>query len=455
MKFKRVLLGLLAAGLGLTNVGVTYAKEVKVLESIYVKQLGKQEFLNYASSMKTIHYLHDKETTKEWYRADCEYLDKEISQEKLYKEIEELKKILSDVRDNHAMEFGNGLRVYGYTQTEVIDVLIDSINSRYEKLNYYVSTNAKSGVATIGSYRYSVYNKFENKNSLSDILEEIYGESTIRPDEETLKETAEGVYEALTQYEMPKGITNNLDVYISPYYLDGYKGFTYSKSLIGREEEVIVAPSITEPSKQTAIDTTLHELGHVFLFDTMGEFGAPKGNLSSVNSQMAKELFAVYPDKKADEACEEFAEDFRRYIQHINKSSNADEVDMLDKLKEVFKLIESKLPTYDEIDKQVRIPEITIGGEKIYTYYLGTLPLIDVHSNEVEIVISQWDFNGSEKLYYDVLMRDAETDEAIRLVDKQEVTKDSLKLNLDKGEYLIILHDGNDITYRVNEFNVR
>lgn len=454
--------------LGCVSMGTVYANPIvttvptkdTVVATTIAQKMSKEEFVKYVTAPKTITYLHKSDTLLNWIIQDMAYAPKQ-SPEQIKKEIQEMYRLIEAEYDNYIMF--NKTKVYGMNTVAYLDALESAITMRQEILNGKALYDTNQ--LRIGGKLYKIHDKTNNTSSYSNKLindlwlsfvyqvEEVKDYHWVPTDAE-IQLVAEGVYEALNDYTYPNGLTDNLTFYLSPYYLEGYLGFTTGSHLVGREEQVLIAAAPYETTKQTVIDTVIHELGHVFETDMVGIYKGETSKLSTHNSErytQISKLFTEYDDKATEERDyeigESFAEHFRTIIQ--KKNNKPAKVESYPQKKQLYTIINNLISKYS-VDTSPALPELKIAGVSILSKeFNSSMPYI-FEGTRLQCKLSDWNL-AKRPLTYKLIKRDDVNNSAIPVKDGKVESLD-LMFNIDTGHYALIFYEQNK-TIRFNEFD--
>lgn len=434
----------------------TDMQQVITQEQTVTQTVSKENFIKFVSEPRPINYLHKSETPLEWILEDIPYVST-LTDDLLEQQIQELYALIEIVQDDYIMV--NQTKVYGFNTVAYIDALESAVALRVSALER--ATTYDTEVIRVGGKQFKIHDKTNNLSSYSSTQKNNLWQALFLQKEDTssyrwiptLDECiviAEGVYEALTEYDLPSGLTDNLRLYILPYYLYEYLGFTTGYNLEGREEQVFIAGSISGTTKEQVIATTLHELGHVFDADTEGTHRGMITDIRTHNLELWEELKAIYPEymELSDEEMdynisESFAEHFRVYIQ----KKNLEDVNLgeLQEKKALYPIFERLISNY-KVDTSAALPTMNILGTTIQSYEFDASMPYRFKGQNFVCTFSDWDLKA-KPLSYKILLRDDVNNSAITL--KQESLKDTtLTLDLETGHYgVLIYRDGELIRF--------
>lgn len=445
---------LLASGMfSIPPVQVNGATTLNVLQ---VSTLTKSEFMAYVSKSIKINYLHDADSIEDWIVKDRIYLSNTQDHILLQEQSEELLKLIEDMRKDYVVI--NGAKVYGFKQVAYIDALVEAVNHRQSIISDIAFNNKM--MLSVGGREYQILSKtseLEVGSFVNTVLSnwDMWEDIKCVPSEKELLEASEGVWTALTQYNVPYKTLHNLPIFISPYYLVGYLGFTAGYDFVGRDEEVVIATSLTATDpKNAAIDTTLHELGHVFMSDTVGKVGGDIETRLVQNMKNWCKLYVNYPEthnlplnERVSLISESFAEHFRSYLQEkVNKNGTK-----IVPIKGVYSFIEEQLKTYNP-HTQYATPKLALQGISVPNVEFNYGALLRFKTNTVNASISEWDLS-QKPLTYTLLQKDESRNGAITLIGNEPLTTLNLDFDVEPGQYALLIYSSDGLL-RFNEFGI-
>lgn len=286
------------------NIGKVYAKSLTTLE--------KEQVISTLLEYDRISLFRDA-TLEIWGEKDREYLENVISgynKDKLTQLMTEESHQLSELRDELRSEYisVDNARVWSPYKIEKIHVVDTAYDSRIKIIECLIRDE------NMETYEYAqdIFKGINNYSTESKI--------TGRIKREDLRKNIEDTIEVLTEYSLPDGLIENLDILISPYTFKGVTGYAELYSIEGREETITI--SNNRENRDYKI-TLLHELGHVFMYDIAGM--APYRTDSNGYMYKNKDIWAEYerinPDLDYEmdaewerNPSENMAEDFQNYI---------------------------------------------------------------------------------------------------------------------------------------------
>lgn len=445
---------------------VVYAESTS-LSTIEKTEQDKQDVF-IQSLNKTIepNILHTAQTIKEWRIFDLNYL-KEIKDIDYSKEINLLREEVEKMLMDYTLTSTNS-KIYGFQTVEWIDTLVSAIDIREQLSDKGKAPRYTKDKAYIGLLKYNVLDKTNGKNTfessmdslLTSVLNKTYLEeqhiSTSVPQKEDLEMFASELYNIFHTYSIPKELLSYLNIYVSPYYLDGFLGFAYSNALTGRDEEIVIAPALEGHGVEKINDVILHELGHIFYADTIGIPFGPTNTIYVRNPGIYNAFVSNFPEDVVPQNREErnyflsesFAEHFRVLMQQANG------IDAIEKdfviYEDVLKFIESLLETYDP-ELQKAYPTIKLNDWTVLGKEFGVYPLEKIPAGKVSLM-SDLTTIKDEQILYSLLKRDEKTNSAIHLIDKKPLTEMQV-FDLEPGDYALLIN-AKDALIRFNDFRV-
>lgn len=404
-----------------------------------------------------------------WLEKDLTYLNNLIVKgvnEKdilvLKDEIAKLQKELdSKINMSDATKF-KGITVHNYNNVGEINVLTNALNMRYEiikgKETTYNSKKAKMGYKDYnvrGTLNLDFNNPLASSQEIKKdyIVELVYSDMDDIdgiPNTSQLNMLHESIMKTLTDFNLPTKLTENINLYISPYFLDGYKGFTTTYHHKGREEEIIIALSSFGNSYETVRDTVLHEFGHVVMSDYFGlNSGTYKLQPELVyNLELWGKLESMFTDEEVGDLSgesrlgymkESFAEHFRLYMLGTTTDSNME----YPVHKPMLDLIDSLMKGYD-CETYIATPNIVINGSKVLSREFNSkhYESYKINNNGKSVIEFEVPYNDSKIDYMYSLYKRSENNEAIPIFKDIKITEPStrLDLNLSAGEYAMTIH---------------
>lgn len=453
---KILFVGLIASVLA---IGICFTPSLKVEAvtldmTIQGDKLTKSDFMAYIDQSIKVDYLHNADSVEDWIVKDEDYLSYNQDHKLLQEQTEELLKLIEDMRKDYVTV--NEAKVYGFKQVAYIDALVSAVNHRQGIISGTLVNKDKT--LSAGGKEYQIISKTLNGANVMDTLlsQWRFGKDTqVMPSEKDLLLVAEGVWEALTEYNVPNKTLDNLPIFISPYYLSGYLGFTSGYNLIGRDEEVVIAASaVYENKKQTAINTTLHELGHVFMSDIIGKVGGDYDPKLIQDKNNWNKLYINYPethDLSLDERTymieESFAEHFRSYFQE--KANQADYT--FSPIQTVYTFIEEQLKIYDP-NTNYAVPTLVLQGITVPNIEFNYGAALRFRTNTMTATLSEWDLS-QKPLMYTFLKKDEARNSAITLAEDIPIVSFQLEFKVEPGQYALLIYSSDGLL-RFNEFGV-
>lgn len=430
-------------------------------------ETAKEAFINKLNAKVKPVIIHEQETVREWRVQDLKYLQT-ADQKNFEKEIKFLREELESVNAD-CLVTPTQTKIYGFEQVEWMDTLISAINLRYDILRAEGTPVYDQSVAHIGQMRYGILDKTSKNNpyqstvqqTANSILDSLLGEEGLTktlPERADIEDFAEVLYDVFYTYDIPKDLITNLKIYVSPYYLDGFLGFAASNGVVGRDEEIVVAPSINGTTKEQKVGTIFHELGHIFYGDVIGANSGPNDSLIVRELDNYKKYVASVPervipkdrDEKEYYLGEAFANNFKNYLEKKNKM-----VESKDEGYEIFsntvKLIDQLAKTYKPYTEKT-MPMIKVNDRTLLSKTFGDHPYELLDAGKITISSDIVKVKDTDILY-SLLQRDPVTNEPIYLVSKKPL-KESQTFDLKEGDYAIII-EAKDALLRYNDFSVK
>lgn len=478
MKLYKIALCLLIGGLMSTPLSAQILENTSSLVKLDTKNdiQTKEQFVAALNKKISPDVIHKAQSVKEWRLNDLTYL-KEGRYSDLNAEIRLLRDSLELAVDDYVLSPQN-VMIYGYQSVEWIDTLTSAINIRYELLNDKDSASYDDTTAFIGKIEYAIIDKTDGQNplllskTLQKIVDDIVfgisetGEKTSNlPTEKELEMMAGELYEVLFNAPLPNDFLSGLKIYLSPYYLDGYLGFSSSNGVIGRDEEIVIAASRSGAKTNVIFDTILHELGHVFHGDTLGR----ESNNGRVDKDEESLYIQEYEKIDALKSCypegvipinssterqyfmdESYAEHFRMAI--LEKMSIKGEESEYEIYPDVIKFINQQLDAYESHTFKT-LPTLMINERRLLTKEFGSRPLEVFNSGQVTIKSDITSVNNYP-VTLDLLRRDEKTNEPIEVL--KGVTFDEngkIEASLIPGDYALIIRCF-DALLSYNDFKV-
>lgn len=464
---------------------------VKTTATQQVGQTAKQGFVDSVNAKVTLNVLHSKEMEyKDWIKYDLNYLANGVKQNNLTTkllntEIEKLHIELASLKKTGIVTL-NGATVEPYYITANKDAIMYAIEVRENMLKKLANGEKDLLKAvyldrqmTIGRSEFDIYDKTAGNNPLSsdnkisssmEILSILYDEEAYNQysdlDTKEIDLIAGVLHDVLTTTKLPKNLVKNVKFYIAPYRFFGYKGFTVSANLIGRDEEVFIGIGTEKADYYSILDTILHELGHVYQADLLGSYSGAYSLETEIVQNFPKwstmyELLNCQDLKDFGDSesrysylAESIAEHFRvtmyKYLGFNTKSASES---MYPYITSVEKFILDDIKNYPTVPTYYSIPDVIINGESIEshennskryeTYKLDNKGNLNVAFNTE---------NKNVPLEYDILIRVGNS--ADYLVKNKPITTSKIEnFKLDKGEYAILIHS-DSVLYRHFDFHV-
>lgn len=361
--------------------------------------------LNYLVQEIQLSVLHDGITNvDQWRRYDYDYLTRRESKD-INNEIHLLKQEITKLSTEYAT-LGNGTRIYGHSQVEWVDTLLSAIVRRQAILTKSPEL-FNNKLAFIGSTSTKVRSK------------------STSPSNESIVSQTKAVIDALSNQSLPKELVTNLDIYISPYELEGILGYAHTSSLEGRDEEIVIASRESTDIYKNTYGTVIHELGHILYYDTIGLPEREPATYLTQNMKQYRDLLSLYDASVSqDSVSQSHAEHFKMYILGPTYTFSSNYINQ----PKTVEFIQNQLSTYAPPTNRITY-DITI-NDQILVQNNHITSYVNTFTSPLKID------NTTSELYIDV--RDKSNNRVLRNYSLINPTEEMV---LAPGDYNFQLHN--------------